>query len=281
MQVGSSGNSRLLSGTLSSASAIKKSNSQLKKILTRLSTAQRINKASDDAAGLSISEMLRTNIRGYKMATRNIEDAMSALNISDGTGDQVSDMLQRQRELAIAARNDTLNDNDRQILNQEYQALTGEIGRITSGTQFNRQRTADGTELGSGQSIIQSGPEVDNQIILPEINYTEISTALSSTSVATSTNAQDTLTEIDKIIQNLNEQRSTIGATMNRFNSAVNNLSVSMINTQAAESVLRDQDMAEGISELTRQQLLNEGGIRAFKRFNEISRYQVMGILDA
>lgn len=281
MQVGSTGSSRLMSGVQGNTNALKRTNQALRKILEKLSTAQRINRASDDAAGLSISEQLRSNIRGYKMASRNIEDAMSVLNISDGTANELGDMLQRQRELAIAAKNDTLNDRDRRSLNTEYQQLTSEIQRISQSTQFNGQQTANGTDLGSGTAIIQAGAGAQDQIPLPQVDFNAIATSLSGTTITSSIDATNAMVSLDAAIKSLNDQRSTVGATINAFTSASNNLSVSMVNTQAAESVLRDQDMAEGIAELTRQQLLNEGGMAAFKRFNEVSRYQIMGILES
>jgi len=281
MQIGSSGSSRLLAGAQAGVNALKNTNLQLKKILEKLSTAQKINRASDDAAGLSISEQLRSSIRGYKMASQNIDNAMAALNISDGSANEVSDMLQRQRELSIAARNGTLTDTDRSSLDAEYQAITAEIERISDSTNYNRLKVANGTDLASGNAVVQSGPDAQDQIALPRVDFSGIATALTGTTLATSAGAQQAMSSIDSALQSLNAQRSTVGATLNMFTSASNNLSVSMVNTQAAESVLRDQDMAEGMAELTRQQLLNEGGMAAFKRFNEISRYQIMGILES
>jgi flagellin len=278
MQVGGTGN-RLLSGVQNTSNVLKKTNRELQKILEKLSTAQRINRAADDAAGLGVSEQLRSNIRGFKMATQNVEEAMSALNIADGSGNQISDLMQRQRELAVAARNDTLTNTDRQAMDVEYQQLTQEIDRLAQGTNYNRQNTSNGTGLGSGNAVIQAGAEAGDQMALPRIDFTAASSGLAGTSIATSAGAQNALTSIDTALQSLNQQRSTVGATINRFTSTVNNLSVAMVNTQAAESVLRDQDMAEGIAELTKQQLLREGGISAFQRFNEMSRSHIMGLL--
>jgi len=279
MQVGGTGSPLHAFGAQKSSNALRKTNRQLKKILERLSTAQRINRASDDAAGLAVSEQLRKNIRGFKMATQNVQDAMSALNIADGGANEISSLMQRQRELAVTARNDTLTDRDRQSLDAEYQALSQEIDRLAQGTQYNRQNTANGTDLASGNAAVQAGSEADDQITLPTIDFSTATSGMAGTSIATSTDAATALDSIDGAIQSLNEQRSTVGATINRFVSTVDNLSVAMINTQAAESVLRDQDMAEGIVELTRQQLLREGGLNAFQRFNEVSRNHIMGLL--
>lgn len=279
MQIGGTGSPMFAAGTQKTSSTLKKTNRQLQKILERLSAAQRINRASDDAAGLSISEALRSNIRGYKMASRNAQDAMAALNITDGGANEISSMLQRQRELTVQARSDTLTDTDRQILNQEYQALTQEIDRLAQGTQYNRQNTSNGTDLASGNAVIQVGAEAGDEITLPQIDFSAATTGIAGTDIATSGGAQTAFAAIDNALQNLNQQRATVGATVNRFSSAINNLDNAMVNTQAAESVLRDQDMAQGVAELVRQQLLNEGGISAFQRFNEVSRNHIMGIL--
>jgi len=262
--------------------ALNRTNNSLKKILERLATGQRINRASDDAAGLSISEQLRTQIRGFKMASRNVADAMSALNIADGTANETTAILQRQRELTIQARNDTLTDDQRQILDTEYQQLSEELNRIAGSSQFNRQNVADGTDLADGDGEIQAGPNAgaENVVALPEIDISADGLGITPTSIESAASAENALSVIDTALNNLGTQRSQIGATVNRFESIQNNLDVASVNTQAAESVLRDQDMASGISELTRQRLLQEGGMAAFSRFQEISASHLLGLLQ-
>ncbi|HON11629.1 MAG TPA: flagellin [Chitinispirillaceae bacterium] len=278
MQVQGTGPQFAVNGR-STERVLKKTSRDLKKILERLSTARRINRASDDAAGLAIAEQLDTRIRGFKMASRNVEDSMSALNIADGAATQISSLLQRQRSLAIQARNDTLTDKDRQILDAEYQQITAEINRIATSAQFNRQGVSGGEELASGDAIIQAGPEISDQITFPEVNFGAAAQDLALTSIATSSDAGAAISAIDNVLSSVNAQRSTVGATFNRLVSAINNLSVAMVNTQAAESVLRDQDMAAGLAELTRDRLLQEGGIKAFSRFNQITQNHIMGLL--
>ncbi len=278
MQVQGTGPQFAVNGR-STERVLKKTSRDLKKILERLSTARRINRASDDAAGLAIAEQLDTRIRGFKMASRNVEDSMSALNIADGAATQISSLLQRQRSLAIQARNDTLTDKDRQILDAEYQQITAEINRIATSAQFNRQGVSGGEELASGDAIIQAGPEISDQITFPEVNFGAAAQDLALTSIATSSDAEAAISAIDNALNSVNAQRSTVGAAFNRLESAINNLSVAMVNTQAAESVLRDQDMAAGLAELTRERLLQEGGIKAFSRFNQITQNHIMGLL--
>ncbi len=273
MQVQKTGGSTFPVGSL------RRANHELQKILEKLSTAQRINRASDDAAGLAVSEQLRSNIRGFKVATQNITDAMSALNITDGAANESTAILQRQRELAIQSRNDTLTDNDRAALDTEYQQLTKELDRITDVTKFNKQDVATGQGLASGNAVIQSGPESDNQMTLPEIDIKSASLGVQPTSIATSADANQAIEALDNALGSINSQRSTVGATVNRLYSSVNNLNVAMVNTQAAESVLRDEDMAKGLMELTQARLLQEGGTAAFARFNEINKSYVRSLI--
>ena len=259
--------------------SLDKNNRELNKILKKLSTSLRINQASDDAAGLSISEQLRTQIRGFNAASQNVTDASSALSIADGTGNEVSDILQRQRALALQSGNDTLTDEQRKGIDSEYQSLTSEIDRITSAAQFNTQNVANGQGLSSGSSQIQAGANAGDQIQVPVTDMTANSLGVSGTSVIDRTSAEAALSKLDSALNSLNAQRSTIGSMMNRLGSAESTLSIAEINTQAAESVLRDQDMAAGLAELTRQQLLTESGTTAFSRFNEINAQNLFGLL--
>lgn len=279
MQVQGTGYSFLSNQSLTEKS-LKRNSRELDKILERLSTSMRINRASDDAAGLAISEQLRSQIRGFKMASQNIEDAMSALSIADGAGQQVSEILQRQRELAISAKNGTLTDDQRGSIDKEFQALNEEISRISQSTEFNRQKVASGQDLSSGTASIQTGADPGDTLNLPETDFTSTSLGISGLSVATQSDAANALSAIDNALENLSSQRSTIGAFANRLGSAINNLQVASVNSLAAESVLRDQDMAEGLARLTSEQIIREGTSKAFSRFNEISRNQILGLLQ-
>jgi flagellin len=259
--------------------SIKRTNRQLQKILEKLSTAQRINRASDDAAGLAVSETLRSNIRGFKVASQNVTDAMSALNITDGVANETTGILQRQRELALQARNDTLSDKDRSSLDKEYQQLTEELDRIATNTKFNTQDLANGSGLASGSATIQSGAQAADQITLPKVDFKAASLGVSATSIGTSATAGQAVSVLDDALKAINSQRSTVGATVNRLETSNSNLSVALINTQAAESVLRDEDMAQGLSELTSAKLLQEGSMAAFSRFNDINKSYAKSLL--
>jgi flagellin len=279
MRIDANGNYGITQPLDTAAKSLYKTNRDLNKILQRLSTALRINSASDDAAGLGVSEQLRTQIRGFQQATENVTDAMSALNIAEGTGNEVSSMLQRQRELAIQSQNSTLTDQQRGYLNTEYQQINQEMTRISNSSQFNSQSVANGTGLASGTAQVQAGANAGDQITMPGVDMTAAATGVAGTSVDTAANAQAALSSINTALDTLNSQRSALGAMTNRFESAVNNLSIAEINTQAAESVLRDQDMAQGLAEMTRVTLLQSSTLAAFSKFREISSNNLFALL--
>lgn len=280
MQIPHLGSTPGLSGAEHGRRALENTNRSLQKILERLSTAQRINRASDDAAGLAISEQLQSQIRGFKVAEQNITDAMSALNIADGTANQSSSILQRQRELALQSRSDTLTNEQRAVLDTEYQQLNQELNRIAESSQFNSQAVANGEGLADGSAQIQTGPNSSDQLSMPELDISGDSLGVSGTSIATSADAATALSALDSALSSLGGQRSTLGATFNRFESMQTNLHVAQINTQAANSVLRDQDMAAGLAELARTQLMQESGTRAFSRFQQVSANHLLGLLQ-
>jgi flagellin len=281
MRIDSSQPYGLIGSQDTATNSLNKTNKSLNKILERLSTALRINQASDDAAGLGIAEQLTTQIRGFQQATNNVSDAMSALNIADSAGNQVTDMVQRQRDLALQSSNATLTDSQRQDLNTEYQSLNQEITRISNASQYNTQSVAAGTGLSSGSAVIQAGPNAGDQMTLPKTDFTAAALQISGTSIDTAANATNAINSLDTAMNTLNSQRSTLGAMSNRFESTVNNLSVADINTQAAESVIGDQDLAQGMVDLTTQQLLQQSTLSAFSKFNEVSANHILGLLNS
>ncbi len=278
MQVQNTG-ANIWAGSKKTEQTLKRTSKELNRILERLSTSIRINSASDDAAGLSISEELTTRIRGYKMASQNIENSISAFAIADGAGKAVSEILQRQKELAVQASNATLKDADRIAIDKEFQSLSQEIDQISQSASFNKQGVAAGEGLASGSAVIQSGSESTDQITMPQIDLKTAIIGTSKISLLTQEDAVKAIGSLDEAISSVNQQRSTLGSAVNRLESTINNLSVAIINTQAAESVIRDQDMAAGLVELTRQQLLQEGSRRAFSRFKTINSNHILGLL--
>ncbi len=259
-------------------SGLRNSNS-LHKSMERISTGKSINRASDNAAGLSISENLRTQIRGSSQAQRNTLDGLSMLRTADGAAGEVNSMLQRQRELATQARNGTMNDNDRSALNDEYQQLSSEINRIAESTSFNGQNLTNGSDLGDGTAELQVGANEGDTINVSAVDFRTATLGTAGGDISTAAGAEAAIGLADTGISTLSGQRSNIGALSNRLESTVNNLINNEINTQEAESMIRDLDMAAGVSDLTRDKILNQTSTKALSTFNDISSSNVLSLL--
>ncbi len=242
----------------------------LDKTLERLASGSRINHAGDDAAGLAISENLRAQIRGVRQAKRNAQDGVSLIQVSEGGLNEISNMLVRLRELSIQAASDTIGDNERQFADREFQSLKQEIDRIANVTQFNGIPLLNGK---AGIFEIQVG--VHNNPILDRIVYDgERSDAsidalkLGGESIATKQGAQLSLAVIDDALNRVNSIRSDLGAMQNRLQSTINNLAINGENLSAANSRIRDTDMAEEVSNLTKDNILMQAGIAVLGQAN-------------
>lgn len=254
----------------------------LSKVLQKLSTAKQINSAADDAAGLAVAKRLEAMSRGYKRSGMNIEDAMSALNIAEGGSSGISDILQRQRELAIQASNDTLTNEDRQALDTEYQQLNQELQRSADSTQFNTMDLLNGgSPLSNGTGNFQVGPSAGgaNQISAPNMNVTPAAIGAGG-SIATQAGAQSAISTLSSALDNLNQKRANVGALTNRLESAYGVNSSMEINTTDAQSRLEDLDYAQATMELARNNILSQGTIAASKHFNQITKHTVLGLLQ-
>jgi len=242
----------------------------LDRALERLASGSRINHAGDDAAGLAISENLRAQVRGIRQAKRNALDGVSLIQVSEGGLNEVSSMLIRLRELGIQAASDTISDVERQFVDREYQSLKQEIDRIANITQFN------GTPLLNGKAgIFEIQVGTKNNPILDRVVYNgERSDAsldalkLGGESVATKQGAQLSLSVIDDALIRVNSIRADLGAMQNRLQSTINNLSISDENLSAANSRIRDTDMAEEVSEMTKQNILMQSGVAVLGHAN-------------
>jgi flagellin len=246
----------------------------LDKALERLASGSRINHAGDDAAGLAISENLRAQIRGFRQAKRNAQDGTSLIQVSEGGLNEISNILIRLRELAIQAASDTIGDTERQFADREYQSLKQEIDRIANVTSFN------GTPLLNGKSgIFEIQVGTHNNPILDRIIYNgERSDAsldalkLGGESVATKQGAQLSLSVVDDALIRVNSIRADLGAMQNRLQSTINNLAITDENLSAANSRIRDTDMAEEVSEMTKQNVLMQSGISVLSQANATSQ---------
>ncbi|MFH0919673.1 MAG: flagellin, partial [Fibrobacterota bacterium] len=252
-------------------------NRELSKSLERLSTGLRINRASDDAAGLSVSEQMRTQVSGLGMAKRNATDGIALLNIAEGAANEIEGMLQRMRELAVQSTNDTLTTTERAYTNQEYQSLMSEIDRITDVTQYNGQTLLDGQvgsfgAVNSGSSLLHIGPNASgNDRLTIAIDGTSSgSLTVGGTSVTSQLRAESAIRSIDVAINSVNKLRSDLGAFINRLDHAISNIENQSHNTQSAESAIRDTDFAAESTAFTRNQILMQSATAMLAQSNAV-----------
>jgi len=214
----------------------------LSKSTEKLSSGYRINRAADDAAGLSISEKMRSQIRGLNRASDNAQDGISLIQVAEGALNETHSILQRMNELATQAANDTNTTTDRTAIQAEIDQLTSEIDRIQSTTQFNTMNLLDGSFTGRNLQVGSlSGQRIE--ISIKSMNASNI--GVSGLSVSSFSAAGTAMSKIQAAINSVSTQRSTLGALQNRLEHTINNLDTTSENTQAAESRIRDTDMAE------------------------------------
>jgi flagellin len=243
----------------------------LQKSTEKLSSGYKINRAADDAAGLSISEKMRNQIRGLNKASDNAQDGISLVQTAEGALNEVHSMLQRMSELAVQASNDTNQTVDRTALQSEVAQLQTEINRVADTTQFNKQNILNGDFTNKN---IQVGANA-NELI--GISITDVKTTVSDaiaagTKVNTFTDAQTAITNIQKSITALSTQRSTLGAIQNRLEHTTANLDNISENTQAAESRIRDTDMAEEMVTYSKNNILQQAGQSMLAQANQANQ---------
>ncbi|MEL6611840.1 MAG: flagellin [Bacteroidota bacterium] len=235
----------------------------------RLASGLRIAVAADDAAGLAISERMRSQIRSYNVASRNAQDGVSLAQTAEGALNEVSGILNRLRELSMQAANGTLSSSDRNTLNTEYTQLKEEIDRISSTTVFNGINLLDGSA--SSGIPIQVGIEdsISNDVIGITLESTSVNEmGLASTDVLSISNAQSSLTDIDTAIDSVNQARGVLGAQQNRMESALRSIQVQRENLSASESRIRDVDVAEETADLTRNSIMQQAATTILTQAN-------------
>ena len=240
---------------------------QLSKSMEKLSSGFRINRAADDAAGLAISEGLRSQVGGLKVAVRNAQDAISVVQTTEGALTEVHAILQRMRDLAVQGSNDSNNAEARTNIEKEATELTSELNRIASSTNFN------GTNLlnSSTKLNFQIGADGDtNSVISVDLSAANVSTATSgvSFSVSSHTDAQTTVEALDDAIASISTARAQLGAYQNRFEHTINSVNVAIENLSASESRIRDTDMAQEMMSFTRSQILSQAGTAMLAQAN-------------
>lgn len=235
------------------------------KSLERLSSGFRINRAADDAAGLAISEKMRSQIRGLNQAIRNAQDGISLVQTAEGATQEIHSMLQRMRELAVQAASGTYTDDDRAALQDEVDQLIEEIDRIAKNTEFNTLTLLSG---GITDSAIQVGANADQTIEIEIASLTVSEIGISGLSISSGGSAQDAISTIDDAIKTVSEERAKLGALQNRLEHTIANLGVTMENLTAAESRIRDVDMAAEMMEFTKFNILNQASIAMLAQAN-------------
>ncbi|MDH5669581.1 MAG: flagellin [Nitrospira sp.] len=251
---------------------------QLSRSVERLSSGLRITRAADDAAGLGLSESLRAQIRSINQATRNASDGISLTQIADGAAATIGSLLARLRELSSQAASGTVGNTERSYIDQEFVALRSEIDRIAQVTEFNGQALTSGTTISFSIAIgFRSG--AGNTLDLALNDITTSSLGLSTVNVSTSANATSALANIDNAISAIATARAEYGSIQNRFEATIANLMVTSENLTAAESRIRDADIAYETSVFTKNQILVQTGISVLAQANTLPQ-QALALLQ-
>jgi flagellin len=248
--------------------------SGLQKSTEKLSSGYKINRAADDAAGLSISEKMRNQIRGLNKASDNAQDGISLVQTAEGALNEVHSMLQRMSELSVQAANGTNDTTDRSSINDEIQQLKTEIERVGSTTQFNKMNILDGTFSTGANKLLQVGANA-NQTIKVDIDALKSvvgSSLMADLKTETATNAQSAITVVQNSIEKLSKLRSKLGAVQNRLEHTVANLDNISENTQSSESRIRDTDMAEEMVQYSKNNILQQAGQSMLAQANQANQ---------
>jgi len=239
--------------------------------LSRLSSGMRITAAKDDAAGLAISEKLKAQIRGLSQSERNANDGISLVQTAEGALNEVSGALVRMRELAVQASTGTLGDEERGYLNNEFSALMTEIDRIANVTEFNGKYLLNGAASTGVSFQVGLNNVAANDRISVSIGATSAtSLSINTQSISAASKAQNSLSALDDAIKSVSGTRGDLGAVQNRLQITVNNLSTQRENISAANSRIRDVDVADETVSMTRSQILMQAGVAVLAQSNQL-----------
>ncbi|SDF25543.1 flagellin [Blastococcus aurantiacus] len=248
---------------------------QLSKSLEKLSSGYRINRAADDAAGLAISEGLRSQIGGLKVAIRNTQDGVSVVQTAEGALTETHAILQRMRDLAVQSANGSNDANSRSALNSEATALKDELTRIADKTTFNNVKLLDGTFSSQNFQVgYASGDTISVSIkgSAAGSGFSATQLGVSGVDLSSASGAAAAIGSIDTAIKTVSTSRADLGALQNRFEHTIKNLSVTQENLQASESRIRDTDMAQEMTNFSRNQILSQAGTSMLAQANQASQ---------
>ena len=247
--------------------------SQSSKNIEKLSSGFKINRAGDDAAGLAISEKMRGQIRGLDMASKNAQDGISLIQTAEGALNETHSILQRMRELAVQSSNDTNTTSDREELQKEVAELVTEIGRIASNTEFNTKKLLNGSATGLKFHI---GANATQSMTLDISDMRATALSVNAVSISSQAGADTAITTIQDAIDEVSAERSKLGANQNRLEHTINNLGTSSENLTAAESRIRDVDMAKEMMNFTKNNILTQAAQSMLAQANQ----QPQGVLQ-
>lgn len=241
---------------------------QMSKSLEKLSSGFRINRAADDAAGLAISEGLRSQVGGLKVAVRNAQDGVSVVQTAEGALTETHSILQRMRDLAVQAANDgSLDTNAKAAADSEYQELSKELDDISNKTSFNGVKLLDGSFTGKS---FQVGANANDTLTVNLATASDAATLLTTVGdLTTAANATTAISAVDSAIATVSTTRAALGASQNRLEHKINNLNVAVENLSASESRIRDTDMALEMVSFTRSQILSQAGTAMLAQANQ------------
>ena len=253
--------------------------SSLTKSTEKLSSGYKINRAGDNAAGLAISEKMRRQVRGLTQASTNAQDGVSAVQTAEGALNEVHDMLQRMNELAVQAANDTNMSTDRSYINSELTQLMAEISRVATTTTFNEQCLLNGSFKNKRLQVgAESGTNQVISISISAMSASGLGLTADTIKVDTHSHAQDSIQKIKSAIKQVNTQRSNLGAIQNRLEHTISNLDNVVENTTAAESRIRDTDMASEMVKFSNRNILQQAGQSMLAQANQ-SNQGVLSLL--
>jgi flagellin len=250
---------------------------QLQRSVERLSSGLRITRAADDAAGLGVSETLRAHIRSINQATRNANDGISLTQVADGAAATIGNLLSRLRELTTQSASGTIGATERSYLDQEFVTLRSEIDRIASVSEFNGQALLSGAS-NSFEVFVGFKSGSGNSLTADLNDLTVEAVGLTGVNISTSANAQSALSNIDSAISSVATARAEYGSIQNRFEAAISNLQVTSENFVAAESRIRDADIAYETSQFTKNQVLVQSGVAVLAQANSLPQ-QALALL--
>lgn len=243
----------------------------ISRAMEKLSSGYRINKSSDDAAGVAISEAMRANIRGLKQSDRNIQDAISFTQVADGSLSQISNILIRLRELSLQAASDTVSDKERHLIDREFTQILAEVDRMAQSTEYNGTKVLAGVgDRLDFQINTKNSPEIDRISFDPaEADVTTMSLGINKISAADKYSAQQSLEMIDQAITNVSDLRANFGSMQSRLAMATENIISNLENISVANSRIKDTDIAEESSELAKKNLMLQAGTSILAQANQ------------